>query len=532
MVVATREPLLRSLTEWPRLDEAARSECRERIARLVQAPEPEVESLVLGLRDWAAENTSSEISRAHEGALLALIEQLRLRYLKPEPARISTRPVPSPKLIDAIAELHNHLSSSAAQHGLLRMLTTSGDEQSLRRFVEIITRGSSNDQEWSDAKQVDLVFAPLFQQPMLAVQALFPDLLQAIGNPNVAVQVFDLANHLTRAGLVSPHPAAGRVEQLLPLFSTLVHRLHDLPQKPQEFGATPKAISETVGRCLEHVVAMCDALGLIGDERAIGKLRQALSLPHRRIRTEAAAALARLGDKSGVDALVQLANEPSVRRRAIAYLDELGQVERVPEELRTDIAAAEGEIASWLAEPAQIGLAPQQLELIDQRNQAWPGYSQTVNCYLFRFEYHLPRGTFRSVGIVGPVVHAFSTDLSGLPTEDIYAIYAGWHAEHEEIQETDAAQFTADQRDEAEAVRRELEDIGYEEVNILKLGRFFGQPTAVAAARLAGEKGLIITSGEKMRWIPASSTPALGAEEAYLLFKGRQLLSAFGDPRP
>ncbi|MCU0716200.1 MAG: HEAT repeat domain-containing protein, partial [Pirellula sp.] len=70
------------------------------------------------------------------------------------------------------------------------------------------------------------------------------------------------------------------------------------------------------------------------DPACIGKLNQALDLKHRRIRTEAAFALGKLGEQHGIDALVEMAIDPAVRTRVIAYAEELGCIDKIDEQYR------------------------------------------------------------------------------------------------------------------------------------------------------------------------------------------------------
>ena len=60
-------------------------------------------------------------------------------------------------------------------------------------------------------------------------------------------------------------------------------------------------------------VSLCDALALIGDASSTARLREAHEIRHRRLRVEAAAALARLGDEEGEKSLIELAAEPVAR---------------------------------------------------------------------------------------------------------------------------------------------------------------------------------------------------------------------------
>src|SRR5207253_3246379 len=125
-------------------------------------------------------------------------------------------------------------------------------------------------------------------------------------------------------------------------------------------------------------------------------------------------ALARLHDEDGIDALVEIAAEPVVRNRALAYLEELHLIDRVDAKYCTDEARAQGDMAAWLAEPAQFGLPPQLLEIVDTRTQNWPGYQEPLSCCLWRYEYRLRGKMLAGIGITGPVTHAFNADLQDM----------------------------------------------------------------------------------------------------------------------
>ena len=61
------------------------------------------------------------------------------------------------------------------------------------------------------------------------------------------------------------------------------------------------------------IVAICDALGFIGDARAIPHLKHVMDLRHRRLQVEAAAALVRLGDEDGIQRLAERASDTPMR---------------------------------------------------------------------------------------------------------------------------------------------------------------------------------------------------------------------------
>jgi hypothetical protein len=285
-----------------------------------------------------------------------------------------------------------------------------------------------------------------------------------------------------------------------------------------------------VADAVSLTVSICDALALIGDRSHVGKLFQALELRHRRIQTEAAAALVRLGESVGKETLLALAAEPVARLRVLAYAEELGLADEVPEELQSPLARAEASLVLWLGEPTQLGLPPTSCELFDQRELFWPGYSESVTCYLFRFSYELAGGKYSNIGIVGPLVHAFAADLQDLPPDDIYAAYAGWQAEHVEIHDQDANRLGESDQRELTALQRRLHEEGYEAVQPELLGSFFGHKILVATAQRSGSPGVVVVDAEQIQWHHSVNRQRpLGPPEAWSIYKGRQLLATFND---
>jgi hypothetical protein len=158
----------------------------------------------------------------------------------------------------------------------------------------------------------------------------------------------------------------------------------------------------------------------------------------------------------------------------------------------------------------------------------WPGFDEPVECFLFRFAYEVGDGEYTNIGIAGPLCHAFGADLADLPPDDIYAVFAGWQVEHDEIYELDASQLTVPQRLEVVRLERRLHDEGYSAIQPVKLGVFFGERTLVARACRDGLPGIAVASLDEVQWHPAPGRPRpLGPHEAYCLYKGRKLLRTF-----
>jgi len=133
---------------------------------------------------------------------------------------------------------------------------------------------------------------------------------------------------------------------------------------------------------------------------------------------------------------------------------------------------------------------------------------------------------------VGPVTHAITTDLEDLVPADIYAVFAGWQAEHEEIQEQDASSLTDSARDAADQRLRDLAGHDFAQIELVKVGTFFGEVLLVATAVRHGVPGTVIVDGPKVEWYPrGSGRRSVGPLEAYWMHKGRKLLAAF-NPSP
>lgn len=438
----------------------------------------------------------------------------------------TTKPVALPtQQLETISKLYNDLRDSApASWALLGWLVALRGKAELTLFTELLSEVPP-----PDAPQLAVALGPLFQRADYDATALFPRLLDALANPQLAGAVLDLANYLTREERVDEHPAKRRCAELTMLLGAIVQRLTQIEEEPDADGRSAQEVAATIAESLPLAVSLCDALGLIGDEAAIGKLHQAMELRHRRLRAEAAAALARLKDKRGEDILVELAAEPVARLRVLAYAQELGFLDRIEQQYRTDAASAEAQLALWLAQPAQFGIPPTSLELIDEREQYWPSYDDLVACYLFRFQYELGGAAYANIGIAGPLEHAFNADLADLPPDDIYAAFAGWQAQHEEIREHDVARLNESGRVEIARLERRLHDHAFESIVPVTYGTFFGERVLVTTATFDRHPGIaIVTSGGEITWLARSATSRpLGPVEGYCIFKGRRLLRTF-----
>ncbi len=378
-----------------------------------------------------------------------------------------------------------------------------------------------------------VAISPLMRSGKWEIGSVFPTLLVGLQHPSMAAPVLDLANYCVHSQRTTEHPAKARQESLVAILGGVISRLALAEEDPTSLGSTTEEIQGVLNDSIALAVALCDAVGLLGARNSIGKLHQALELQHRRVQTEAAASLARMGEEVGRKALIALAAEPIARLRVLQYAEELGIESEIDEVHTMPLAIAESELALWLSEPQHFGLPPHSLELLDVRTLSWPGYDEPQQCYLFRYAYRLPASQsyaaeISNIGIAGPLTHTFGCDLAELPVHDIYAMFAGWHAEHEEIFEVPAPQWNSAQKKVANQLLGLLEQHGHDSVEPLWLGFFLSEIAVVTRSRFENSIGFAVTDGVELLWYPSSGrSRPLGPTEVYSLYKGRKILKSF-----
>lgn len=502
------ERLNQLLQTWMTEDTPATTEPPQWIA---QADELEISGLILFLHSIPPHLTEEQ--RRNLDQVLNLLA-VRLR----EEACLD-----SPQ-VEKISETYIRWGAEhPLRHLLLALLTNDASDESLETFAELIVTDPPN-----RAAAAAVAFVPLLRRDDYQVDTLFPRLLDGLGALSVAALILDLANFLYRGGRVAKHPVVDQKKQMVDLLSGLVGRLSKLEEQTPTTAEEVLSLKHQVGEAVPVALSVCDALAAIGDPEAIPALMKASDLAHRRLRCEAGVALARLGEQAGVDLLVKLAEQPICRPRVLEVAGELDFLTKIGPQYTSEAAQAEATLVVWLSAETQFGLAPQELELVDSRKLLWPGYDEPQTCYLLRYGYHLPQGSFSSVGIVGPVTQSFAVDLTSLAPLDIYAAYAGWHVDHPEIFEIESSRWEASQNTLASHLRERMEKEGYQEVTPYRLGYFLGDVRLIATGRLGAEIGTIVADMRTTSFYPRlDPNRPLGAGEAYCIHKGRELLYSF-----
>lgn len=398
---------------------------------------------------------------------------------------------------------------------LLQVLFSSGHTTAIKIGVDmLLTRPPLN---WED---VSVALSPLMQSNLWKLEDVFPSLLQC-SDPSVLAPSLDVANHAFRKRSLTEHPAKSDFARLLALMGGLVQQLGVLEENPMKFGSSVDAIQKILFDSISLCVSLSHTFGLLGNPDAIGKLNQASQLSHRRIRTEAAFALAKLGDKKGEQQLLDLAADISSRQRVIVYAEELGIEDRIDEKWTTTAAIAESQLANWLAQNEQMGMVPARMELLDQRTLSWPGFERPQECFLFRYEYDLQDSIYSNVGFAGPMCHTFSQDLADISLDDTYAIFVGNDIDHPDAYELPPNSVDARIVERTQRVLDSLPS-DVEMVEPLLCGCFFEHFGVLGRVRIHGELRIaVVSEDERITCEPFATKNQADPMLTYWLWRGR-----------
>ena len=191
---------------------------------------------------------------------------------------------------------------------------------------------------------------------------------------------------------------------------------------------------------------------------------------------------------------------------------------------------AESHLAIWLSEPAQMGLAPSNLEFLESREMYWPSYEHPVQCYLFTYCYGSGEQSHSNIGICGPLTHAFAADIRHLSHDDVYAAFAGWQTIHNEIYQVSLNRAQQTFPNDWRRLIGNLEAEGFDETDLRTAASFFGELVLVADATKDGQTGTAIVDGQKTSWFSHGKENApIDWQMAYAIWRGQQLLANFNE---
>jgi len=422
---------------------------------------------------------------------------------------------------EKISEIHAECGSLAVdRHRILQWLAITRQPEAWALCAELLAADPPR-----DLRRLVEVVAPFWKTQLGPFDRLFPRLLDAVEHPAVASVVLDLTNYLTRSGRLPAHPGRERAEAWAALLGTVVERLEGFEESSRSGGVRDLELAGQVTEVIAVALSLVGSLTLLDHRPAMGKFYRLLALEHRRLRVEAAAALARMEEPAGIEALQALAAEPLVRLRALHYADEVGKLDTIPEEMRRPDAIAEAQVVVRLAEPDLFGVPPRSVEAIDHRELDWPCEDEPCDCFLFRYHYGEEPGGWSSIAMAGPVCHALPVDLQYLEVEDVYAAYAGASVEHPELRQVALEDASPAQQAFLRRAQKHLVEAGFREVRPAFLGLFFEIPVLVAETHRNSQAGFAVVDERfQPAWFPRVHARGVNAETAYCIYVGRELL--------
>jgi hypothetical protein len=193
------------------------------------------------------------------------------------------------------------------------------------------------------------------------------------------------------------------------------------------------------------------------------------------------------------------------------------------------------EFAQWLAFPTELGVYPDEIEILDRRALYWPPAREEKVLYLLRYRVHDTSGFEPDnvdVGLVGSTTFClFSSANHQRPLEDVYALHCYYECYWAKLL-SDAKQFSGQQVEAA--VRASGIPVANAEpvLKVLfakrwrrKLLDYPADEVLLVSGEHAGAPGWLVCDGPRSTWFPASEMPddAL-SETALQVHVGRVLL--------
>ena len=251
----------------------------------------------------------------------------------------------------------------------------------------------------------------------------------------------------------------------------------------------------------------------------------------------AAWAAAKLGREAGLKMLTRYCLDLNHAESARHYLGQLDREDVIPAEANDPSFQAKAEFAAWLAHPCELGEPPDELDIVDHRQLAWPPEREPLPLWLIRFRLRDRTGLGEDhvdCGLVGSMTWCFFTKkMHERPPEDAYAIHCYSEMQHakliDEAEVVDPSPYM-EMLDEWRGGVLQKPKIRY----VAKLTpelKYPAERVAIAAATVDGSEGWAVLDGPRSAWYPRAEQPKGTYESVVLMIHvGRQLLGFHDQP--
>ena len=255
------------------------------------------------------------------------------------------------------------------------------------------------------------------------------------------------------------------------------------------------------------------------------------------VQIEAAWAAGKLSREAGLKTLARFCLDLNHSEVAQRYLAELNREDLVPAEVREPSFRAKAEMASWPAHPNELGQPPDELEIVDHRQLAWPPEGKPKPFWLIHYRLFDRTGLEEDnvdCGLVGSMTWCFFCyRMHERPPEDAYAMHCYWEMKQDDLiaesEVTDASEYAG--------MLAQWRGPALQEPEISRVAEFSPRlkyPTrlvTLASARLDGAEGWVVLDGARSTWYPKADQPGGGGDrEILMIHVGRQLLGFHDSP--
>lgn len=361
---------------------------------------------------------------------------------------------------------------------------------------------------WPDAYMWSVVLSP-YGQGHPESEWVFAELSETLPPDFLAISLLDAANAAHRAEAIEIHPfdSDSGVQMLR------------------------QWLTDGDEELFSYAISATAALPFISHSERDALLALAFDHPSGDVQVEAAWAAAKLGREAGLRWLARTCLDANQSARARQYLEELGRSDLIPTEADDEEFRAKAEFSQWLAHPSELGRPPNELEIVDHRELAWPPDGERKSLWLIRYVAKDPDGLDDDdvgVGLVGSITFClFSYDLTQRPPEDCYALHCYWEMSNEFI--TDEAVDAGSREYDSLLARNPVDGVVEAKiVHIAELSPKLRYPqslVAIAEGMREGDSGWVVLDGPRSRWYPAHDMPkGTWGSTVLMVHIGRELL--------
>jgi hypothetical protein len=276
-----------------------------------------------------------------------------------------------------------------------------------------------------------------FERKPRHANILFPAILIAADNPNLADDLYFLARAYIGGDLLDSTVQS----ELLARTAKAFHEERAwLTAQPVKAGVAWKW-DKTYQQHRRLTIALINLFAVISSESVIEALTEALTFRDPVLVDTALHALAQRRHDLPDDAIARVAADPEGREPLYRLLKSRNELFRMPDEYRTQVALAESALVIWLCHPAELGSAPDEIELMEvvsaEATMA-DGSTGDLDYYMFRFRTFPPHWAADKgwlAGMAGPYLRSATptTDSHG-PTFSAFHPWNGKTAEDHAVE--------------------------------------------------------------------------------------------------